>query len=119
VELSESELESLLATLPIGDDLRSDWDQRADRIGEIAAPDLVTTMIAEEGGLRNEFHGHDGYREAWADWLQAFDSYRVELEGSAAGVLRFAEGRLQRIEFHLDREAALRAAGLDPQNVQE
>jgi ketosteroid isomerase-like protein len=145
VELTEGLLENLLAALPIGD-IGSGWETRAERMREISAPDLETAMIAEEGGLHAEFHGVDGYREAWTDWLEPFDSYRVELEevretadglivltrqwvtpkgtdssiaGEAAGVLRFADGRLQRIEFHLDRDAACRAAGLDPQSIQE
>jgi hypothetical protein len=146
VELTESLLDKLLGALPVGDDVCADWEQRAERMREIAAPDLVPAMIAEEGGLQQEFHGADGYRDAWADWLAAFDSYRVEveavhqtpdglialtrqwvtpkgtaaaIEGKGAAVIWFPGERLERIEFHLDEATAFRAAGLDPQSLQE
>lgn len=146
MELTESKLDKLLSALPVGDNVCADWEQRAERMREIAAPDLVTAMIAEEGGLQAEFHGADGYRDAWADWLEAFDTYRVEvdavhptpdglialtrqwvtpkgtaarIEGRAAAVIWFPGERLERIEFHLDEETAFRAAGLDPQSIQE
>jgi hypothetical protein len=38
----------------------------------------------------------------------------VPVETLGAGVWRFREGRLAQVEFHLDREEALRSAGLDP-----
>jgi hypothetical protein len=146
MELTNSLLETLLAALPVGEDICRDWDERADRMREIAAPELVTAMIAEEGGLQTEFHGAAGYREAWTDWLSAFDTYRVELEelqpfadgvvaltrqwvtpkettagieGTAAAVIWFEAERIRRIEFHLDEETAFRAAGVDPQSLQE
>ena len=147
MELTESLLEKLLSALPVGDDVCADWPQRAEAMREIAEPDLVTAMIAEEGGLQQEFHGADGYRDAWADWLDAFDSYRVEvealhqtpdglilaltrqwatpkgtaagIEGKGAAVIWFSGERIERIEFHLDEATAFRAAGLDPQSLQE
>jgi hypothetical protein len=54
MELTNSLLETLLAALPVGEDICRDWDDRADRMREIAAPDLVTAMIAEEGGLQTD-----------------------------------------------------------------
>jgi ketosteroid isomerase-like protein len=42
----------------------------------------------------------------------------VEVEASAAAVWTVVEGRLRRVEFHIDRQAALRAAGVDPQSSQ-
>jgi hypothetical protein len=84
--------------------------------------------------------GNRGFITLWQDWLEPFDSYEVVLEevregpdgvlmltrqtmtprgtsapivGEAAGVLIFREGKLTRIEFHLDRGTALRAAGLE------
>ena len=42
----------------------------------------------------------------------------VDVEAAAAAVWTVVDGRLDRVEFHLDREAALRAAGLDPQSSQ-
>jgi hypothetical protein len=37
----------------------------------------------------------------------------VEIETAGAAVWHVRGGRLHRVEFHLDREAALRAAGLE------
>jgi hypothetical protein len=39
---------------------------------------------------------------------------RVEISQPSAMVLEFAGEQVSRLEFHLDRNAALRAAGLDP-----
>jgi ketosteroid isomerase-like protein len=108
-------------------------------IREIAHPDLETVMVAPAGdpAIRN---GVAGYVALWTDWVGAFDRFVLEevdepqvngevvvnfvrqrgkLAGSeaevtadGAGVWFFRDGRLARIEFHLDREAALRAAGL-------
>ena len=108
-------------------------------IREIAHPDLETVMVAPAGEptLRK---GVAGYLALWTDWVRAYDRFVLEevdeprvngdvvvnfvrqrgrLAGSeaevtadGAGVWFFREGRLARIEFHLDREAALRAAGL-------
>jgi ketosteroid isomerase-like protein len=109
---------------------------------EIAAPDLVTLMIGADRGLTGTFRGVDGFIEAWRDYCQTFKQLRteitelaevqpdvvyaetrqvgvtatagVELDYQAAAVFRFADGALQQAEFHLDRDAARRAAGLEP-----
>jgi ketosteroid isomerase-like protein len=109
---------------------------------EVAAPDLVTLMIGADRGLTGTFHGVDGFIEGWADYCQTFKQLRteitelaevqpdvvyaetrqigvtatagVELEYQAAAVFRFADGALQQAEFHLDRDAARRVAGLEP-----
>jgi hypothetical protein len=41
------------------------------------------------------------------------------IEGTAAAVIWFEGERIRRIEFHLDEETAFRAAGVDPQSLQE
>jgi ketosteroid isomerase-like protein len=83
----------------------------------------------------------DGFVSAWRDWTSAFESFRIEvdevfeagdnvvsmvrqigaprgtdaeMETPGAAVWMIRDGRLRRVEFHLDREAALRAAGVDP-----
>ncbi|HEY6636332.1 MAG TPA: nuclear transport factor 2 family protein [Solirubrobacterales bacterium] len=109
---------------------------------KVAAPDLVTLMIGADRGLTGKFHGVDGFIEGWADYCQTFKQLRteitevaeaqsdvvyvetrqigvtatagVELEYQAAAVFRFADGALQQAEFHLDRNAARRVAGLEP-----
>jgi ketosteroid isomerase-like protein len=93
------------------------------------APDLVG----------REFRGHDGFKEAWNAWLEAFEDLRVEPNevtdlgdrlligvrsvgrGTASGVLvdqrgftlyTFKSGLVVRQEFFLDRDRAERQAGL-------
>jgi SnoaL-like protein len=108
-------------------------------ISEIAHPDLETVMVAPAGDptIRN---GVAGYIALWTDWVGAFDRFVLEevdeprvngdvvvnfvrqrgtLAGSEAEVVAegaavwfFRQGRLARIEFHLERDAALRAAGM-------
>jgi ketosteroid isomerase-like protein len=112
---------------------------RLDSLREVAWPDLEIAMVGP-GGFTGVFHGIDGFREAWDDWLRPFDRYAVEIEelrvrgkhlvalarheatpkgteatveGTAAAVMTLRDGRLARIEFNLDRDAALRAAGLE------
>ena len=108
----------------------------------VAAPDLVTLMIGADRGLTGTFHGVDGFIDAWTDYCQTFKQLRteitelaevqpdvvyvetrqvgvtatagVELDYQAAAVFRFADGALQQAEFHLDRDAARRVAGLEP-----
>jgi hypothetical protein len=108
-------------------------------LAQIASPDLETAMLSGGAGIRDEFRGVDGFVEAWRGWLQPFESFVVEPEGEpfgtadtivnyahqtgvlsgggevtakGAAVWFFRDGCLARIEFHLDREEALRAAGL-------
>jgi ketosteroid isomerase-like protein len=109
---------------------------------EIAAPDLVTLMIGAEGGLTGTFNGVEGFIEAWRDFTATFGQLHneireltevspdvvyaetrqvgttatagVEIDDDAAAVFRFGGGHLQQAEFHLDRDAARKAAGIDP-----
>ncbi len=101
-------------------------------------------MVAP-GGWAAERSGAAGYADGWNDWLAPFESFRVEFEelvegpdgivqfvrqigtprGSAAeienvgaGVFKFRQGRIARLEFHLSRDDALASAGLDPQSSQ-
>jgi ketosteroid isomerase-like protein len=129
--------------MPTGDWVEAMADEegvraRLDSLREIAWPDLEIAMIGP-GGFTGVFHGVDGFREAWDDWLRPFDRYAVEIEelrqrgenvvalarheatpkgteatveGAAAAMMTFRDGRLARIEFNLDPEAALRAAGI-------
>jgi ketosteroid isomerase-like protein len=112
------------------------------RLATLAAPDFETVMVGPDyQQARFEFEGPDGFREAWLDWTSAFESYAIEIEemieagdrvvslvamsgttktGGAeipspgAAVWTVVDGRVRRVEFHLDRDVALRAAGLEP-----
>jgi ketosteroid isomerase-like protein len=118
---------------------------RAQRtFAELAEPEFEVAMVGPEySSARLDFTGFDGFTAAWKDWTRAFESYRIDVEemidagkvvvslvamtGTVAGgselsapgaaVWTVVDGRLRRVEFHLDRQAALRAAGLDPDAV--
>jgi SnoaL-like protein len=110
-------------------------------IEDVAGPDFVSAMIGPDQSFRIEYQGVAGLVEGWQDWLSPYESFRLEVgdliesndvlvtcvrqfgtpvgggpelvaEGAAVWWLR--EGRLVRVEFNLDRQAALRSAGLDP-----
>jgi len=111
-----------------------------DALADVAAEDLVTLMIGADHGLTGTFHGVAGFIDAWIDFTETFERLHnritemtavgpdvvyaetkqvgatatagVEINYQAAAVFRFDDGRLQQAEFHLDRAAARRAAGL-------
>jgi ketosteroid isomerase-like protein len=90
--------------------------------------------------LVGEFHGYEGFRRAWAAWLEAFQDLRLEPEevtdlggerlliavravgsGTESGIeaeqrgftlYTFRAGRVVRHEFFFDRDQAEEAAGL-------
>jgi hypothetical protein len=111
---------------------------------DVAWPDFTIAMVAP-GGWSAEREGVAGYSQSWNDWLAPFESFRVEfeeilegprgvvqfvrqigvprggqaaIENAGAAVFGFRDGLIERIEFHLDRDDALRAAGLEPQSSQ-
>lgn len=106
------------------------------------AEDFVCVM--DGGALTTEYRGLDGLRTGWLDFLGAFETLTIEPEGemregpdgecvvefvrlsgkpkgldaavdaAAAGVWRMRGEKLAAVEFHMDRDRALRSAGLDP-----
>ncbi len=136
----------LLESENIAADLRDDAEIQALRAAmiELVEPGFTVTMVSTPtgGGARIERAGIDGFREAWLDWTQAFESFKIELvdtieagdkvvslvrqrgvtktggveiETDAAAVWTVENERLAAVEFHLDRDTALIAAGLEPQ----
>jgi ketosteroid isomerase-like protein len=107
---------------------------------EFATPDIeIAAEASEGGGLISPASGAAGLLAFWQDWLEPWESFTLELEqvldcpdavlveamqrgrlrGStapvetpSAAVHFFRDGLLARIEFHLDRDRARRAAGL-------
>jgi ketosteroid isomerase-like protein len=106
------------------------------RMDERLGDDFEIVMI---GGVNVTGRGFDGLVGAFRDWLAPYLSYTFEWEGIADGgdrvvalirqvgviatsgapietrsgvVFVFDQGRLVRMEFHVDRDEALRAAGL-------
>jgi len=89
------------------------------------------------GGTR--YVGVEGFRQLWLDWLEPWESYRIdveelidagdmvicmirdrgrrsdvgaEVEVVGSSVWEIRDGRIVRVAFYTDREAALEAAGL-------
>jgi ketosteroid isomerase-like protein len=106
---------------------------------EVAHPDVECVMVGPDPRFATEARGIEGFVEAWSDWLSPFDRWRLELEdviefgdrvvtlirqfgtpkgstaeveNAGAAVWFLRDGRLARVEFHLDREMAMRSAGL-------
>jgi ketosteroid isomerase-like protein len=110
-------------------------------IAKFAEPDFEVVMAGPDPAFRQTATGVEGFAESWSDWLAAFESFRIEVEelidageqvvalaqlsgrtrtGSvemeqpAAAVFTCRQGKVTRMEFHLDRELAFRTAGLEP-----
>jgi ketosteroid isomerase-like protein len=108
-------------------------------IGPFVHHDFEIAMVSGGAGLRNEYRGAEGFVTAWRDWLTPFERFHIEIEDEvivsgdvviglarqtgvlaggaelsedAAAVMFFRDGLLSRVEFHLDRDEAMRAAGL-------
>ncbi len=108
----------------------------AEAARDVVTDDFVVVMTGS-GGFQGSWEGADGLREAWADWLTAFERVTleiesvedvgenvfvmarqvgvsrhegVEMEQPSAAVYKFRGDRLARLEFHLDRDEALRSA---------
>lgn len=110
-----------------------------DAIAAVVTPDVEVEMIGG-GGSIGPYSGPDALERSFEEWLAAFSSYRLEVEPEVRRsrdavvffakqvaiprgtekpvttdgtvVMFFARERVRRIEFHLDRDAALRSAGL-------
>jgi SnoaL-like protein len=110
---------------------------------ELVEPDFECVMVGPDyAGSRGDlaYRGIDGFIEAWREWSEAYESYKIEIgeivgapggrvltlgrqrgttrtggvdvEEDAASVWTIRDGRVARVEFHLDPDAARRAAGL-------
>ena len=108
----------------------------------LAARDVTCVMVGDEAGtFTQEFTGLGGFLDAWIDWLATFEKLElvtgelvincphvvaagsqrgisatagIAVNADAAAVWTVRDEKLVRVEFHLYRETALRAAGLDP-----
>jgi len=103
----------------------------------LTSPDVTTVMAGPDDSFISVYEGGDGIRAAWADWLGSFAEVRfqvegieefgdnvltlgrqvgtsrvggVELEQPSAAVWKFRDGKLVRIEFHLNRDKAYESA---------
>jgi hypothetical protein len=110
-------------------------------LSEIADPQFETRMMAAPSVPPVSYRGLDGFDRAWRDWFETFERVHADLEDliesedhlvllirqvattrhdrleivqPSAMLFAFQSNRIVRVEFHLDRAVALRAAGLDP-----
>ena len=113
-------------------------ERMAGAIESLATDDFTCGMMALD--VTQEFTGPEGVKAAWNDWLEAYSELifkikevgdvgenvlmivdqvgitrhgGVEVEQPSAAVWMFRDERLFRVEFHLDRRAAERAARAD------
>jgi ketosteroid isomerase-like protein len=107
-----------------------------------AEPDFAWTMVGPQyapGQQGFDGRGLQEFRTAWRDWMTPYESYviepdeaidagdrvlmlvrqvaktktgGVEVENHGAAVVWIRDGRMWKVEFHLDRDAAMKAAGL-------
>jgi ketosteroid isomerase-like protein len=106
----------------------------------VLADDMEVEFISgTAGSLRGTDRGPEAFVQAWAEWLEAFDSYEIEteelidagdevvalvrvraktrrdavvVEHRPAAVWSVRERKIVRVRFFLERERALEAAGL-------
>jgi ketosteroid isomerase-like protein len=115
-------------------------DQMAMLLRDHAHPDFVTVMVSESG-VPQEARGIEGFRELLRDWISPYESFRLEIDDALTGdgvvvflarqvgttkhggvgvevesssVWWIDEGRIRQAGFYLDRQAGLKAAGIDP-----
>lgn len=111
-------------------------------IEPLATDDFYCVM--DGGALTTRYEGIKGMRVGWADFLGAFETLKIEpvnvveeasdgrsvvefvllsgkpkgidarIEAKGAGVWRLRGDGLEAVEFHMDRERALRSVGLEP-----
>ena len=111
-----------------------------DRLVEVIRPLADPSLKARLGGgaISTEYVGIEGLRRCWEDFLRSFETVRIrfedmvevgddvvvdmvtvigvpkgtelEIEQPAAAIFEFDRGRLVRVEYHLDRDEALRRA---------
>ena len=115
-------------------------DEMADVLRVRAHPEFTTTMVGGSGPPR-ESTGVEGFKELLRDWISPYEAFQlevedviakddklvflarqvattkhggVEVETESASVWWVEEGRVSKAVFYLNRQAALKAVGIDP-----
>ena len=105
---------------------------------EALTPDMEVAFATPAAGF-TEYRGLEGFLEGWADWMMPWARYevdleqlvdggdrvvalvmmrgqtvhdRVRIEQPGAAVFTVRDGKITRVEFHLDQREALAAVGL-------
>src|SRR5437588_4190006 len=122
------------------DAFSDDAEPFAELPGALFAADFESAFIASELGMSfGPVQGVEGFADGWRNWLEAWNRYEiqaeefidagervvvfarvsartgrdgVEMEHAPAAIWTLRDGLVVRIEFYLDRDEALRAAGL-------
>jgi len=142
--LTTAELARLISEEgPFSPGSRIEGDQMFETVTELlrhnAHPDYLTVMASES--VTQEYSGPEGFEEAWSDWMSPYEGFRiefdevfqegdkvvflvrqiattrhsgVEVETPSASVWWLEEAQIRQAGFYLDRQAGLKAAGLDP-----
>ncbi len=123
--------------------LRSAHDDRPSPathgIAAVCAADIVWDASALEGPITRIYHGHDGVRQYFSEWLESFEAHEaraekfieagddvivgirlrgrgkasgVEVEMARCNVYRMRDGLAVRVEPYETEAEALQAAGL-------
>jgi ketosteroid isomerase-like protein len=108
--------------------------------GELMHPDLEVQFIARGEQLEGRvYHGLAGFAQGWREWLQAWTSYRIDVDDfvdvgakvvtlvrvaartarddvlmhhTPGAVWTIRDGKVASIHFYFDRSEALKAAGV-------
>jgi ketosteroid isomerase-like protein len=112
-----------------------------EQLAHLAEPGFETVFIGPPhlGSAELSYTGPQGFREGWLEWTEPYSSFRIEIqevidgpdavvvvvrqvaetktggvaiEQQASSVWWVRDGKLRRVEFHLDHDSALQAAGL-------
>jgi hypothetical protein len=143
-QLTTAELATLISQEgPFSPGSKIEGEQIIETITELlrhnAHPNYLTLMASES--VTQDYSGPEGFEEAWSDWMSPYEGFRiefddvvqlddkvvflvrqiattrhsgVEVETSSASVWWLEEGQIRKAGFYLDRQAGLKAAGLDP-----
>jgi ketosteroid isomerase-like protein len=131
--VSSTRLERFKAAMPSdGAELTDIFVPGAFSPSGLVADDATVRFVAPSA--KTSAKGPEGFFDAWADWLEAWESYRVyyddvvergdrivalvrlrgvtkrdrvEMEQDAAAVFRFEGDQIVDVEFNLDRQDAL------------
>lgn len=114
---------------------RGEWDA----LYALYHPDIVWDATALEGPITRIYHGLDGVRQYFSDWLESFEAHEaraekfieagddvivgirlkgrgkasgVEVEMARSNVYRMRDGLAVRVELYETEAEALEAAGL-------
>jgi ketosteroid isomerase-like protein len=107
----------------------------------VAEPGFVTVMVSKDGVPEEHTGGVAGFRKALEDWISPYETFRleiqevipledkivfvavqrgttkhggVEVETGGTSIWHLEHGRVTQTNFYLDQRAALKAAGLNP-----